>query len=53
MFEHNHPPAKDAFGKEVPIDGSSDENPIQLGGQALATLRDAELESICKVLYEM
>jgi hypothetical protein len=53
MFEHNHPPTKDQKGNEIPVDGSSDENPIELGGNALATLRDAELESICKVLYEM
>ncbi|KAF8597692.1 hypothetical protein BDV93DRAFT_547762 [Ceratobasidium sp. AG-I] len=53
MFEHAHPPTKDSKGNEIPIDGSSDENPIELGGHALATLRDAELESICTVLYEM
>jgi hypothetical protein len=53
MFEHAHPPLKDEKGKEIPIDGSSDEHPIELGGHALATLQDPELESICAVLYEM
>ncbi|KAF8597696.1 hypothetical protein BDV93DRAFT_547765 [Ceratobasidium sp. AG-I] len=53
MFENVHPPTKDSKGREIPIDGSSDENPIELGGHALATLRDVELESICNVLYEM
>lgn len=53
MFEHAHPPTQDSKGNDIPVDGSSDENPIELGGHALATLRDAELESICTVLYEM
>jgi len=53
MFEHDYPPTKDKNGKDIPIDGSSDENPIHLGGHALATLRDKELESICRVLYHM
>jgi len=53
MFQHNNPPTKDSKGNEIPVDGSSDEDPIELGGNALATLRDAELESISKVLYEM
>ncbi|KAG9111071.1 hypothetical protein FRC07_008110 [Ceratobasidium sp. 392] len=53
MFQYNRIPIKDENDKDVPIDGSSDERPIQLGGHALATLRDSELESICKVLYDM
>lgn len=53
MFEHSNPPTKDAKGNDIPIDGSSDEKPIELGGHALATLQDVELESICSVLYEM
>ncbi|KAG8684507.1 hypothetical protein FRC08_013658 [Ceratobasidium sp. 394] len=52
MFELKHP-TKDEHDKDIPIDGSSDENPIQLGGSSLATLRDKELESICRVLYHM
>ncbi|QRV95779.1 hypothetical protein RhiJN_23797 [Ceratobasidium sp. AG-Ba] len=52
MFEHS-PPDKDEHGNTILVDGSSDEKPIQLGGHALATLYDIELESICKVLYDM
>ncbi|KAG9111072.1 hypothetical protein FRC07_008111 [Ceratobasidium sp. 392] len=53
MFEHNCVPTQDADGEEIPIDGSSDETPIQLGGLASVTLRDAELELICKTIYDM
>ncbi|KAG9090550.1 hypothetical protein FRC06_000991 [Ceratobasidium sp. 370] len=53
MFEHNHLPTRGENGEKVPIDGSSDEAPIQLGGPALVALRDAELELICKALYDM
>ncbi|KAG8724632.1 hypothetical protein FRC09_016390 [Ceratobasidium sp. 395] len=53
MFEYNRIPTKDENGEDLLIDGSSDEKPIQLGGHSLATLQDAELESICRVLYDM
>ncbi|KAG8735963.1 hypothetical protein FRC10_009952 [Ceratobasidium sp. 414] len=53
MFEYNHVPTKNEDGEKHPIDGSSDETPIQLGGAPLLTLRDAELELICKALYDM
>ncbi|KAG9079234.1 hypothetical protein FRC06_007868 [Ceratobasidium sp. 370] len=53
MFEHSPPSMKGRDGKEVPVDGSSDEKPIHLGGHPLATLHDVELETICKVLYDM
>ncbi|KAF8593336.1 hypothetical protein BDV93DRAFT_612274 [Ceratobasidium sp. AG-I] len=53
MFEHNHPPTKDNKGEDIPIDGSSDDNPIELSGSPLATLRDVELELICDVLFGM
>ncbi|CAE6344341.1 unnamed protein product [Rhizoctonia solani] len=53
MFEDAHPPTKNEAGEEIPIDGSSDDHPIELGGHALATLYDSELEIICMVLYDM
>ncbi|KAG8701164.1 hypothetical protein FRC11_012405, partial [Ceratobasidium sp. 423] len=53
MFENAHPPAENEKGQEIAVDGSSDDHPIELGGHALATLYDSELEAICKVLYEM
>ncbi|KAG8695679.1 hypothetical protein FRC08_007619 [Ceratobasidium sp. 394] len=53
MFEYSQLPTKNNHGGTIPIDGSSDETPIQLGGPALVTLRDAELELICKALYDM
>lgn len=53
MFEYASIPVKDEKGNEIPAEGSSDEHPIELGGHALATLQDRELESICTVLYEM
>ncbi|KAG8689913.1 hypothetical protein FRC11_014926, partial [Ceratobasidium sp. 423] len=53
MFENAHPPTKNEKGQEIPVDGSSDEHPIELGGHALATLYDSELEAICAVLYDM
>ncbi|CAE6469738.1 unnamed protein product [Rhizoctonia solani] len=53
MFENAQPPTKNEKGQEIPVDGSSDEHPIELGGHALATLYDSELEAICAVLYDM
>ncbi|KAF8597697.1 hypothetical protein BDV93DRAFT_527200 [Ceratobasidium sp. AG-I] len=53
MFDHNHPPTKDSKGEDIPIDGSSDDHPIELSGPPLATLRDVELELICDVLFDM
>ncbi|CAE6539426.1 unnamed protein product [Rhizoctonia solani] len=53
MFEDARPPTKNEKGEEIPVDGSSDDHPIELGGHALATLYDAELEAICAVLYDM
>ncbi|CCO28751.1 hypothetical protein BN14_02749 [Rhizoctonia solani AG-1 IB] len=53
MFENTHPPLQNEKGKEIPVDGSSDEHPIEIGGHALATLYDSELEAICSVLYNM
>ncbi|CAE6452390.1 unnamed protein product [Rhizoctonia solani] len=53
MFEDAHPPTKNEAGEEIPPDGSSDDHPIELGGHALATLYDSELEVICMVLYDM
>ncbi|KAJ1303943.1 hypothetical protein OPQ81_008354 [Rhizoctonia solani] len=53
MFENAQPPTKNEKGQEIPVDGSSDDHPIQLGGHALATLHDSELEVICAVLYDM
>ncbi|CAE6479164.1 unnamed protein product [Rhizoctonia solani] len=53
MFENAHPPTKNEKGQEIPVDGSSDDNPIELGGHSLATLRDSEMETMCEVLYEM
>ncbi|CAE7193466.1 unnamed protein product [Rhizoctonia solani] len=53
MFENAHPPTANEKGQEIPVDGSSDDHPIELGGHALATLYDSELESICAVLYDM
>ncbi|CAE6488469.1 unnamed protein product [Rhizoctonia solani] len=53
MFENAQPPTKNEKGQEVPVDGSSDDHPIELGGHALATLYDSELEAVCVVLYDM
>ncbi|CAE6441998.1 unnamed protein product [Rhizoctonia solani] len=53
MFENSQPPLKNEKGQEIPVDGSSDDHPIELGGHALATLYDSELEAICAVLYNM
>ncbi|CAE7230872.1 unnamed protein product [Rhizoctonia solani] len=53
MFENAHPPTKNEKGEEIPVDGSSDDWPIELGGHSLATLRDSEMETMCEVLYEM
>ncbi|KAG8724633.1 hypothetical protein FRC09_016391 [Ceratobasidium sp. 395] len=53
MFEHNRLPAQDEDGNDIPIDGSSDTTSIQLSGLASVTLRDAELELICKTIYDM
>ncbi|CAE6514570.1 unnamed protein product [Rhizoctonia solani] len=53
MFKNAHPPTKNEKGQDIPVDGSSDENPIELGGHSLATLHDSEMETMCGVLYDM
>ncbi|CAE6459012.1 unnamed protein product [Rhizoctonia solani] len=53
MFKSAIPPVRNEKGQEVPIDGSSDDHPIQLGGHSLATLHDSEMETMCEVLYDM
>ncbi|CAE6514562.1 unnamed protein product [Rhizoctonia solani] len=53
MFKNAQLPTKNEKGQEVPVDGSSDEYPIEFGGHTLAALYDSELEAICAVLYEM
>ncbi|CAE6442006.1 unnamed protein product [Rhizoctonia solani] len=53
MFKSSLSPTKNEKGQEIPIEGSSDDNPIQLGGHSLATLHDSEMESMCEVLYDM
>ncbi|KAG8735961.1 hypothetical protein FRC10_009950 [Ceratobasidium sp. 414] len=47
LFQLDQPELKDEKGKTLPTEGSSDDRPIT------ADVRDAELESICVVLYEM
>ncbi|QRV81289.1 The BTB (BR-C, ttk and bab)/POZ (Pox virus and Zinc finger) domain [Ceratobasidium sp. AG-Ba] len=54
MFELGTSSPEDQTDKAFHMDGSSDDCPIQLGGgSAPATLRDAELEPLCKVLYDI
>ncbi|KAF8699583.1 hypothetical protein RHS03_06993, partial [Rhizoctonia solani] len=53
MFKSALSPAKNEKGQDIPTDGSSDDNPIHLGGHSLATLHDSEMETMCQVLYDM
>ncbi|QRV95780.1 The BTB (BR-C, ttk and bab)/POZ (Pox virus and Zinc finger) domain [Ceratobasidium sp. AG-Ba] len=47
LFELEQPKTKGEDGKPLPVEGSSDNNPIK------ADVQDAEFESMCKALYQM
>lgn len=53
MFERPRPPPQLVDVDSLLVDGIPDEEPIRLDGDALVSIKDTELELICKVLYEM